>query len=766
MKRIASFMMLTMLLLSTFILAYNAGMVQTAQAKTDYIDSEGIISSSLAPISAQASSQQAQASSGPPIMQWNQTYGGTGIDEASCVIQTGDGGYALAGITGSFGAGGEDAWLVKTDAAGNMQWSQTYGGKGLDGVSSVVQTGDGGYALAGITLSFGIDSIWLVKTDPSGIMQWNKTYGGTGPPGVCFASCVIQLNDGGYALACNGPDLLKTDAAGNLQWNKTYGNGLMWSVIQTNDGGYALAGVLGSDIRGYDFWLVKADSNGNLQLNETFRGVLSSEALSVVQTGDGGYALAGWTNFLEGGGGSADFWLVKTDSAGNVQWNQTYGGPGGDYAYSVVQTGDGGYALGGWTNSFGGSADFWLVKTDSAGNVQWNQTYGGPDADVASSMIQARDGGYALAGYTVSSGAGSYDFLLVKTAGASPSSPGFAMYSTSPFYGVTAGGNTSFVIHVKYGDGFSEIVTLSCQDLPNGCSAQFDIDELSPPVPYRTLTVATASTLSNGTYTFLVKGESGDTYQEIPVTLTVGTGTITGMVYEDDNGNGVRDHAESVVSGATLGFYATKDYVNLYVATATSDSRGEFVLRDVPFNVMNEIDASATSLTMKVTPVNIIDHVVTQLDIGIQPPTTTCKPVVVDGCEYQLKLLHAPSGEVTGGFILNLTAANQPAYVDPKNPAENYYAMGITKRVIRVLLVQEIASELVDTKALPYEQIFGQNPTLESWLSSASSSSLWYGLMPLTGFSVSLDSTDIWNQRLALMMNIGIEDQHKIDVSG
>jgi hypothetical protein len=254
---------------------------------------------------------------------WTKTYGGTSYDEAWALVQTVDGGYALAGVTDSFGAGSYDFWLVKTDSVGNAQWNQTYGGTGNDEARALVQTVDGGYALAGVTDSFGAGSydFWLVKTDANGNAQWNKTYGGT---------------------------------------NIDYGAAL----VQTSNGGYALAG--------------------------------------------GTYSF---------GAGNGDFWLVKTDSVGNAQWNQTYGGTGNDGAGALVQTVDGGYALAGVTKSFGaGDYDFWLVKTDANGNAQWNKTYGGTSTDYGvNALVQTVDGGYALAGVTKSFGAGDYDFWLVKT---------------------------------------------------------------------------------------------------------------------------------------------------------------------------------------------------------------------------------------------------------------------------------------------------------------------------------------------------------------
>jgi len=356
---------------------------------------------------------------------WSKTYGGASFDWATSVVQTADGGIALAGFTNSFDAGSYDFWLVKTDASGTMEWSRTYGGAGIDEASSVVQTSDGGYALAGHTSSYGAGryDFWLVKTDSAGNHQWNKTYGGTNDE---EASSVVQTLDGGYALAGYTNSygaglydlwLVKTNSTGAMQWNKTYGGtsyDTAHSLVQTVDSGYALAGETHSYGAGnYDSWLVKTNSTGGMQWNKTYGGTTEDLAHSLVQTGDGGYALAGSTYSF--GAVLSDFWLVKTDSTGGMQWNKTYGGASYDRAYSLVQTCDGGYALTGYTFSFGaGGGDFWLVKTDSAGNALWNRTYGGASNDRALSLVQTADGGIALAGYTNSFGAGSYDFWLVK----------------------------------------------------------------------------------------------------------------------------------------------------------------------------------------------------------------------------------------------------------------------------------------------------------------------------------------------------------------
>jgi hypothetical protein len=243
-------------------------------------------------------------------------------------VQTSDGGYALAGSNDSTAIGNGDFWLVKTDGSGNMMWNKTYGGTDYEGAYALVQTSDGGYALAGYTVSFGAGSTdaWLVRTDANGNMMWNKTYGGT-------------WGDGAFAL------------------------------VQTSDGGYALGGTTGSSGPA-DFWLVKTDGSGNMMWNQTYGGTLGDNAYALVQTNDGGYALAGKT--LSFSGYNYDFWLVKTDANGNMQWNRTYGGIGDDRASALAKTADGGYALAGVTNSFGaGKADLWLVKTDLGSGLAW-----------------------------------------------------------------------------------------------------------------------------------------------------------------------------------------------------------------------------------------------------------------------------------------------------------------------------------------------------------------------------------------------------------
>ncbi len=266
-------------------------------------------------------------------MQWNKTYGGALDESAKHMTQASDGGYAISGGTYSFGAGGQDAWLVKTDANGNMLWNKTYGGTGDDSGYGLVQTSDGGYAIVVITNSFGAGGYdtWLIKTDASGNMQWNQTYGGAQDD---WGYYLIQSSDGGYAMegytrSFGGYKvyLVKADADGNMQWNKTYAISTLPNIghyaIQTADGGYAIVGWTYISGQDQDFTLYKTDADGNLQWDMTYGGAEVENGYAVLQDSDGGYVLTGNTNSF--GAGGTDIWLVKTDELGVVPEGLTLG---------------------------------------------------------------------------------------------------------------------------------------------------------------------------------------------------------------------------------------------------------------------------------------------------------------------------------------------------------------------------------------------------------------------------------------------------------
>ncbi|MCL0065558.1 hypothetical protein M1N79_01550 [Dehalococcoidia bacterium] len=252
------------------------------------------------------------------------------------------------------------------------QWSRMFGGPKCEGATSVQQTADGGFIMAGSTTSFVEHehdgrNIWLVKTDPEGNKEWSRAFG---------RSCELT-----------GVDL--------CDWAT--------SVQQTACGGFIIVGNTfsiwedGFSHDPFDFWLIKTDPEGNKEWSSTFGGPGSDMARSVQQTSCGGFILAGSTKSF--GAGKSDFFVVKTDPQGNKEWSRTFGGRRSEKAYSVEQTACGGFIIAGSTSSFGaGRGDFWLVKTDPEGNEQWSRTFGGSWWEGATSVQQTTCGGFILAG--------------------------------------------------------------------------------------------------------------------------------------------------------------------------------------------------------------------------------------------------------------------------------------------------------------------------------------------------------------------------------
>ena len=212
--------------------------------------------------------------------------------------------------------------------------------------------------------------------------------------------------------------MVKTNSEGLIEWNKTIGyigNERGRFLVNTVDGGFLLLGWTNSSGAGQvDFWVVKTDQYGNPQWNQTYGGENADRGISLVKTDDNGYVLAGSTSSF--GAGNSEIWLIKIDDDGNPMWNQTYGGSEDESTTSILAADDGGYVFVGYSHSFGaGDQDVWLVKTNSAGNVQWNQTYGGIAHEVARSLLRTDEGGYLLGGFSASYGAGDTDVFLIKT---------------------------------------------------------------------------------------------------------------------------------------------------------------------------------------------------------------------------------------------------------------------------------------------------------------------------------------------------------------
>ncbi|VVB94757.1 Uncharacterised protein [uncultured archaeon] len=365
-----------------------------------------------------------------PVEEWNKTFGGNYLDGAKYVQQTSDGGFIIAGNTKSSGAGDYDAWLIKTDNKGKEKWSKTFGGAGTDILWSARQTSDGGYIAAGKTNSYGgKDQIWVFKTDDSGNQQWSKTFGGnsgdaaysvrqTSDGGYIIAayssSCTYDVK--GSAL------IIKTDNNGNQQWSKRFGGcgfDIVNTFLETRDGGFIFAGSTDSTengAKGMTAWIFKTDSSGKWQWSKL--EPQGEEFTSIEEASDSGFILAG-TVVPRGSYDKA--WLYKTDDGGNKQWSKTFGSGGIYKGTSVLQTADGGYALAvtvapnaetteeGFV--YAGRSDSLLIKTNATGEKQWNMKLGGDGYDDIYSVQQTSDGGYVLSGTTDSYGRGAW---LVK----------------------------------------------------------------------------------------------------------------------------------------------------------------------------------------------------------------------------------------------------------------------------------------------------------------------------------------------------------------
>ena len=350
------------------------------------------------------------------------------------------------------------SFLTIAQTAPSIQWQKSLGGSSSDIPYAIQQTTDGGYIIAGESRSTNGDvtghhgpsgdraDFWIVKINSSGIIQWQKSLGGSNGD---IANSIQQTTDGGYIVAgtstsnngdvsghhgctdCSTADdgwVVKLDSNGNLQWQKSLGGSdedSLTSIRQTSDGGYIAVGNsysndgdVSGNHGGHDYWLVKLDPNGNIQWQKSLGGSLYEFANSVEQTTDGGYVIAGFSRSnngdVSGNKGYEDFWIVKVDDSGNIQWQKSLGGTFWDVANSIKQTTDGGYIVAGYSYSIDGDVsghhgtaaanpDYWVVKIDNSGNIQWQKSLGGNSSDIGRSVMQTADGGYIVAGSSASS---------------------------------------------------------------------------------------------------------------------------------------------------------------------------------------------------------------------------------------------------------------------------------------------------------------------------------------------------------------------------
>ncbi len=410
--------------------------------------------------------------SAQPNIQWAKAFGGTGADEAYSIQQTPDGGYVVAGPSPShngdvFGNhGGLDFWVLKLDNNGLVKWKKTYGGSTDEQAYSVKSTSDKGCIVVGYTLSndedvlgnHGYYDAWVLKLDSTGAIQWQKCLGGSDWE---EANDVQQTKDGGYVVVGRSRStdgdvtvnhgyldywIVKLDSAGVIEWQKSYGGSSednAYAVQQTMDGGYIVCGESSSqdgNVTGNhgdsDCWILKLNYEGKIEWERSFGGTSIDRANDILETANGGFIALGQTYSNNGNvtenHGLSDFWVVKMSQTGDLEWQKTFGGSNGEFARSICQTNDGGYAMTGQTQSNNGDAvgnnggaDLWVVKISETGELQWQKTLGGTQAEWGNAIQQTGDGGFILAGFAWSSNGdvsgvhGYNDFWVVKL---SPSS--------------------------------------------------------------------------------------------------------------------------------------------------------------------------------------------------------------------------------------------------------------------------------------------------------------------------------------------------------
>ena len=408
-----------------------------------------------------------------PVIYWQKSFGGTSFDDFRSIYQTNDGGFILAGNSESNDGdlvsnyGETDYWVVKLDDLGNIEWQKNYGGSDYDAVQSISPTSDNGYFITGYSFSDDGDisghhgttdyaDFWILKTDTAGNIQWKKILGGTNSD---FPYSSQQTNDGGYILTGNSYSndgditgsygdsdywVVKLDNTGSIVWQKSFGGSdddQASSINQTADGGYLIRGETESidgDITQnnglYDYWLVKIDSQGEMEWQKTYGGTGDETTRSVQQTIDGGYILVGYSNSNDGditdhngSPDSTDFWVTKLNGLGEIQWKKSLGGTSTDLTSYVQEIVSEGYIVAGHSRSVDGDVtgnngnyDFWIVKLDFDGNSIWQKSYGGSANDEFRSMQQTVDGGFVIAVYSLSNDGdvagnhGGADYWIVK----------------------------------------------------------------------------------------------------------------------------------------------------------------------------------------------------------------------------------------------------------------------------------------------------------------------------------------------------------------
>ena len=390
-------------------------------------------------------------------IEWNKFFGGSQLDWGWDVKQTYDGGYIIVGETTSFGAGGYDAWLIKTNKDGCEVWNKTFGGALKDGARSVLITNESCIIMAGYTDSYGHGNnhdFWLIKTDETGQEMWNRTYGGSSSEA---GFSVFQTTDGGFIITgytysfgarANDVWLIRTNPSGYEVWNKTFGGpegeyGM--AVQQTTDQGFIIAGSTSSFGAGRDDgWLIKTNADGNELWNITIGGENNDWFGSVTQTHDGGFIITGDTASFSTGG--YDAWFIKIDNYGVSQWKTVLGEAFfHETGYSIQEMRNGDFIATGSITSLNTSlSDLWVRKLSASGREQWCLIFPGTQNDCGYSICPTKDDGCVAVGYTDSLGTNNRNVILIKLSSNNENLPPQTPILTGPSEGIAGTSYTFF----------------------------------------------------------------------------------------------------------------------------------------------------------------------------------------------------------------------------------------------------------------------------------------------------------------------------------
>jgi hypothetical protein len=353
------------------------------------------------------------------------TFGGDQDEHAMSIIPTYSGDYVVAGFTDSYGGGKSDIWVMKLDRYGKELWRAYFGEADFDWANDLIETRDGNYVVVGYTRDQETqkNNAWVFQLNRHGELMWSRTYGGENAD---EARSIVQTKDGGFAVAgfsysnSRGKSdiwLLRLNAVGEIIWDKQYGGtGIekAYSIYETQDEGFLIGGYQQyNETNRADMLVVRTDRNGKGIWRRVMRSPGNDVVEAVIEASDGDVIAAGWSYNPENR--SLDGTLAKLSPGGKVLHQQHIGGTGKDAFYDLIPTHDNGYLITGQTASFSGTSDVWLVKLDPQLREVWQKRTMGDQNDYGRSVAQSHDNGFLVAGGTKSFGSGGSDMWILKT---------------------------------------------------------------------------------------------------------------------------------------------------------------------------------------------------------------------------------------------------------------------------------------------------------------------------------------------------------------